>query len=250
MLWCNELIVVDELQVVLTLLQGPSYTVLDEILFQVHQLFLIQKSNFRLHHPELSQMSGCVRVFRTECRTKGIDSAQCRSTKLTFQLSGYRQGSLLTKEIIIIDDLPVLILLQVIQVLGRYLEHISCSLAITSCNQRGMEIVEPMLMEIRVDGHGHVMANTHDGTKNVGAKAQMGILAHIFESLPFLLHRIIATTKAIYRNLRTLYLRSLSLCRTLYERTCYTYASSSRDILQRCLVHTTSIHHNLDVLDG
>ena len=113
-----------------------------------------------------------------------------------------------------------------------------------------MEIVEPMLMEISMDGHSHVMTDTHDGSEDVGAKAQVSILTHIFESLPFLLHRVITATKAIYRNLRTLNLRSLSLCRTLHERTCYTNASTCSDTLQCCLIHMTSIHDDLDVLDG
>ena len=75
MLRSDELIVVDKLQVVLTLLQGPSYTVLDEILFQIHQFLLIQESHLRFHHPELSQMSGCIRVFSSERRTESIDGA-------------------------------------------------------------------------------------------------------------------------------------------------------------------------------
>ena len=73
MLRSDELIVVDKLQVVLTFLQGPSYTVLDEVLFQIHQFLLIQESHLRLHHPELSQMSGGVRVFSSERRTESID---------------------------------------------------------------------------------------------------------------------------------------------------------------------------------
>ena len=54
------------------------------------------------------------------------------------------------------------------------------------------------------------MTDTHHSTEGVGAQTHMGILAHIFEALSLLLHRIVAAAETIYLKALALYLNSLS----------------------------------------
>ena len=80
---------VEELKVVLTVIECPTHTILDEVLFQVHEIIEIHESNLWLNHPELCQVARGVGILCTESRTKGVDGTQCCSTKLTFQLTRY-----------------------------------------------------------------------------------------------------------------------------------------------------------------
>ena len=48
---------IEELKVVFTVLQSPANTILDEVFLKVHQFFLVDESNLRLNHPELSQVA-------------------------------------------------------------------------------------------------------------------------------------------------------------------------------------------------
>ena len=54
-----------------------------------------------------------------------------------------------------------------------------------------------MLVEIGVDSHRHVVADTHHGTKGIGTETHVGILTHHLETLTFLLHGVVVTTETI-----------------------------------------------------
>ena len=169
-------------------------------------------------------MAWCIGVLCAESGSKGVDGTQCRCTQFAFQLSGNRKRGLLTEEIIVVDDFPVIVLFQVVEILGGHLKHIACSLTVASCNQRRMEIEETMLMEIGVDSHGHVVADAHDSTKHIGTQAQMSMLAHILKTLSFLLHRIVSTASAINLNAFALDFAGLTLSWTLYQSADHTDA--------------------------
>ena len=82
---------VEELQIVLTILKSPVYTILDEVLGQVHVVVDVVEGHFGLNHPELSQMTRRVGIFSTESRTKRIDGSQCSSSQLSFKLATHGQ---------------------------------------------------------------------------------------------------------------------------------------------------------------
>ena len=48
---------VEEGEIVLTIVERPLHTVLDEVFLQIHQLFLIEESNLGFYHPELGQVA-------------------------------------------------------------------------------------------------------------------------------------------------------------------------------------------------
>ena len=74
-----------------------------------------------------------------------------------------------------------------------------------------------MIVEILVDGDGHVMAYAHHSSEGVGAQAQMGVLTHIFEALSFLLHGVVAAAKTVYFNLTALQFYRLSGTLALHQ---------------------------------
>ena len=155
-------------------------------------------------------MSRSVGILGTEGRTESINGSKSCCSQFALKLSAHGKRCLLTEEIIIIDYLALIILLKVIQVLGGHLEHVTCSLTVTGCDKRCMEIVESMLMEIGMNSHSHIVADTHHGSESIGAQAHVGMLAHILEGLPLLLHGIVITAQAQHLNIGSLHLYSLT----------------------------------------
>ena len=75
--------IVQELQIVGTIVERPFNAVLDKLLSDIHIVFDIVECHFRLNHPEFGQVTRCIRVFGTESRPKSIDIAQRSSAKFT-----------------------------------------------------------------------------------------------------------------------------------------------------------------------
>ncbi len=193
-------------------------------------------------------MSGRVAVLCTERWPESIDGSECGSTQLSLQLSADGEAGLRAKEVLGVVHLtrfghPV-------EVERRHLEHISCSLAVAGGHQRGVEVVESVVVEVLMDGNGHVMADAEHCPEGVGAQAQMGILAHILEALSLFLHGIVGRTESIDFDFLALYLTSLPLALALHERTDHAKASPCGDTLERFGIHLGGIDHHLDVVDG
>ena len=102
---------VKELEVVLAIIESPLHTILDEFLFEVHEVLQVDESNFRFNHPELCQVARCVGILSTECRTESVYLSECCGTQFTFELTAYCERSALAKEIIIIYDASIFIFL-------------------------------------------------------------------------------------------------------------------------------------------
>ena len=121
---------VEEFEVVSTVFECPTHAVLDEVFFEIHQFREIHKRNFRLNHPELREVARGIGVFGAERGAEGVDRTECRGTELTFELSRYGQSRALTEEVVGIVDLSVGIFVQIIEILRRYLEHLSGTFAV------------------------------------------------------------------------------------------------------------------------
>ena len=141
------------------------------------------------------------------------------------------------------------VLLQVVEVLGRHLEHISCTFAIARSNEWCVEIEVAVLVEVRVNRHRHIVTNAQDCTEGVCARTQVSYCAEVFPTCTFLLQRIgiIAVTEDL--DACSLNLACLTCGWTLYEFADNTKACTSRDALQCLLIEVAVIAHNLHVLD-
>ena len=158
--------------------------------------------------------------------------------------------AVLAEEVVVVDNLSLLVLLQVVEVLGRDLEHVAGTLAVRGRDERRIEVEEAVLVEIGVDGHGHVVADAHDGTERVGAQAHVGVLAHVLEGLALLLHGIVGTAGAQHLNLCGLNLHGLAAAHALHEVALHAEACAGGDELHQLIVEAPGVGHHLYVLDG
>ena len=106
-----------------------------------------------------------------------------------------------------------------------------------------------MLMEIGVDSHRHVVADTHHSTKGVGTQTHVGVLAHHLEALALLLHGIGIIAETIDLQLGSLDLTTLTCSLTLYQSSFCTDTGTSGNLLQHLLIKLTRINYHLYVLD-
>ena len=100
-----------------------------------------------------------------------------------------------------------------------------------------MEIVESMLMEVPVDGDGHVVADAEDCSESVCTQTHVPVLAHVFEALSLFLHGIVAWTETVDFDLLALDFRCLSLSLALDKRADNTDADPCRDAFQLFCIH-------------
>ena len=195
-------------------------------------------------------MAWSIRILSAERRAEGVDSTQGGSSQLALQLTRNGQRGLLTKEVVVIDNLTLLVLLQVVEVLGSYLEHVACTLTVAGGNQRGVEVEETVLVEIGMDGHRHIVTDAHHSTKGVGTQAHMGILTHSLERLALLLHGVVVAAETIDLQLGGLDLTGLTSTLALYQHALGIDAGTCGDVLQQLLVKLGGVNDNLYVLDG
>ena len=161
-------------------------------------------------------MAWSVGVFCTECRAESINRTQRCCSQFTFQLSGNSQASLLAKEIVIIDNRSVLILLQIIQVLGGNLKHLTSSFTVGRCNNRSMEVEESLLVEEFMNGNSHIVTNTEHCAKRIGTRTQMSNLTQELHGTSLLLQRISIVTSTQYFNFTSLNFTRLSRSNRFY----------------------------------
>ena len=241
---------VEELEVVLAVVQCPTHAILDEVFLKVHEVVQVDEASFGLHHPKLGKVARCVAVLGTEGGTEGVDGSQGGGAKLALELTAHGEACLLAEEVVRIDDASVLVLLQVIEVLGGHLEHLSRTLAVACSDEGGVEIEVAMLMEIGMDSHRHVVADTHYGTECVGAQAHVGMLAHILEGLSLLLHGIVGAAGAQHLNLSGLNLACLTGSGAFHQLARYGKAGAGGNLLEHVGVEVCLVAYNLYVLDG
>ena len=244
-------ILVEELQIILAVVKSPANAILDEVLFYIHQIVFVDKGNLRLNHPELSQVSRRVAVLGAERRTEGVNLTQRHSAQLALQLSAYGECRLPAKEVVGVIYLPVIVLLEVVQVLGGYLEHLSGALAVRGGDERRVEIEVSVLVEVGVDSHGHVVTDAEHSAKRVRTRAQVRNGAQVFHTQTFLLQRIfLGVGSAEHLKLRQLYLHRLSGTLAGNQQSCGTDACTGSYRFELLLAELAQVGYNLNVLDG
>ena len=241
---------VEELKVVLAVVQCPLHAVLYEVFLQIHQVVEVDEGHFGLNHPELCQVARGVGVLCPERGAEGVDGSQCRCAKLALELSAHGERRHLAEEVVVVDDSSLVVFLQAIQVLGCHLEHLACSLCVACCNERRMEVEVAVVVEVFVDGNGHVVAYSHHSTEGVGAQSQVGVLPHVLETLAFLLHGVVVSAGSEELDALSLYLHGLPFALTLHESAACADARAGGDVLQKFCIELRGVHYELDVLDG
>ena len=93
-----------------------------------------------------------------------------------------------------------------------------------------------MLVEVGVDSHRHVVADTHHGTKGVGTETEVSILTHVLEALSLLLHWIVAAAETVDFDAFALNLNTLTGTLALYQGTYYADAGTSGNLAELILI--------------
>ncbi len=101
-----------------------------------------------------------------------------------------------------------------------------------------------------MDGHRHVVADTHYGTEGVGAQAEMSILAHVLEALTLLLHGVVAAAETVNLDAVTLNLYCLALALALYQGSDGTDAGTRCNLAQQILVDLRRVNYYLDIINS
>ena len=94
---------------------------------------------------------------------------------LAIQLTADRQIRRLTKEspVVVVDDSVLVILRDIVQIHRRHLEHLTCTLAVASGDERRVHIDEASLLEELMNRIGDQRTHAEHRLKRVGARTQM-----------------------------------------------------------------------------
>jgi len=93
-----------------------------------------------------------------------------------------------------------------------------------------------MLVEVGVNSHRHVVADTHYGTKGIGTETEVSILTHVLEALSLLLHRIVAAAETVNLDALALDFNTLSGTLAFYQRTYGTNTSTGSNLTELILI--------------
>ncbi len=107
-----------------------------------------------------------------------------------------------------------------------------------------------MLVEISVDSHRHVMADTHHSTKGICAETEVSVLTHILEALSLLLHRIVVAAETINLDAFALNLNGLSLTKTLHQSTHHADASTCGNLSELIGIDLGWVDYYLNIINS
>ena len=129
------------------------------------------------------------------------------------------------------------------------MEHLTGTLAVAGGDERRVEVEEAALVEEGVDGHGHVVAQTHDGAEGVGAQAQVAYLAQELHAVALLLEWVgVGVGLAIDDDAFGLHLDGLARALALYQLALHADAGAGGDALQ-LLFELGGVGNDLYVVD-
>ncbi len=171
----------EEGHVVLALIEHGAEGVLQQVLGEVRVVGEVSEGDLRLHHPELGQVPAGVRVLRSERGPEGVDPGHRQAVGLDVELARDREEGRPTEEVLAEVDGTVTAARQVRQIEGRDAEHLARALGVRRGDDRRVDPVEAVLVEVAVDGLGQGVAHAGDGADGVGAYAQMRHLAQVLE---------------------------------------------------------------------
>ena len=240
----------EELQVVLTVIEGIADQVLQKVLGQFHVVFQLEESDFRLDHPELGQVARGVRVFGSERRAERIDLRQGQRAEFAFELAGDGQVAGFPEKILAVIDRAFRGFGHIVQVERSDAEHRSGAFGVAAGDQRRMQVEKSVVVEIFVDRVSHRMADTEHGTASVGTRAQVGYFAQEFERMAFLLQRVrFGIGCAVDLDRRSLYFDGLAGAERFDQRAGDFDATAGGDLLEEVFVEFGYVGYDLDIMD-
>ena len=121
---------IEEGQIVFALLPHLAEDAFQKILRQVGQSVDFAEGHLRLHHPELGEMTACIRIFRAKSRPEGVDPGKRQGADLRFELTRYREVAGSLEKILLPIDFALGIERRVDRIEGRNPKHITGPLGV------------------------------------------------------------------------------------------------------------------------
>ena len=195
-------------------------------------------------------MARRVRVLGAERGAERVDLRERQRTQFAFELARNGQVTRFAEEILRVVHMPFAVFGHVVQVERRHLEHGSGAFGITAGDQRGVQVVEPSVVEIFVDRVSHRVTDTQHGAEGVRARAQVGDLAQEFHRVPLFLQRIgVGIGAAVHFDITRLDFDPLARTLRLDERTRYADAGAGGDSFEQFVVEFVDVDDDLDIMD-
>ena len=95
------------------------------------------------------------------------------------------------EEVLLVVNRTILGTGDVVEIEGGDIEHLAGTLRIGSSDQRGVEVEEPSIVEVFMDGESHGVAQAQHTAEIVGAGTQMGDFAEELHRVTLLLQGIL-----------------------------------------------------------
>ena len=127
---------------------------LEQVLGEVGVVVEVGEGDLRLDHPELGEVAARVRVLRAEGGPERVDVGQRQAVGLDVELARDGQEGGLAEEVLRVVDRAVGRARQVRQVERRDAEHLARALGVAGGDDRRVDPVEAVLVEVAVDRHG------------------------------------------------------------------------------------------------
>ena len=183
---------VEEIHLLRTVIKHVSDYILKHTFSKHHIILKVCEAYFGLYHPELCSMSCCVGILCSEGRTKGIYILEGKGKGLNIKLSRYGKVCRMTIEILAVVYLSVLCKRKIVHIESCYLEHLSCTLTVTTCDDGCVYIYEIPLLEEFMNGICSNASHSEHCLKGIGSWTKVSNCTEILEAVTFLLKRIIS----------------------------------------------------------
>ena len=210
---------VEEIHFFRSVLQNVIDHVFQHRLGKIHIVLQVCESHLRLDHPEFSRMAGGVGVFRAEGRTKGVNVAECLGEGFAVELAADGQACFFVEEILCEIHGTILVFRNILKIQSGYLEHFAGAFAVTSGDQRSIDIYESSLLEKLMNRISAQGTYTEYRLEGIGARTQMRDCAQEFHGVAFFLQWVIRSGSAFQGDFLCLDLKRLLCVRCRYQRT-------------------------------
>ena len=142
---------IEEIHFLRSILKYITDHIFEHFLCKIHVVIQICECTLRLDHPELSCMTCGIGILCSESRSKCINIAECLCIGLTIELSAYGKVCLFAEEVLAVIYGTILVQRRVLHIQCSYLEHLTCTLTVASCDQWCVYIDKSLLLEEFVD---------------------------------------------------------------------------------------------------
>ena len=154
-----------------------------------------------------------IRVFGPESGAEGIHVSERKREDLGLELAADGQAGRQPEKIFCKVDPAAFVSRHVFRVQRGDTEHGAGSLAIARGNDRRMDIIKTMFVEITVSRETQRTPYARDRAERVGARPQMCDLAQVLEGVALFLQRIVRLRIAMHGKGTGMHLKMLSLSR-------------------------------------